>query len=111
MQEYRASKRRDLPSDLQMEQFTSESGRCYLFNIELIVKIYFRNPFTNQREGRGKQVWPDGSFYEGFWLNDQANGRGRLIHADGDVYEGDWSHDKADGFGRYTHMDGAMYIG
>ena len=65
------------------------------------------NSVTNQRDGQGKQVWPDGSVYEGFWNADKANGQGRLIHADGDVYEGDWKNDKAHGFGIYTHMDGA----
>jgi hypothetical protein len=52
---------------------------------------------SNTREGRGKQIWPDGSLYEGFWRNDKANGKGRLIHSDGDVYEGDWVNDKAEG--------------
>lgn len=61
----------------------------------------------NMRDGQGKQVWADGSLYEGYWRNDKANGRGRLIHADGDVYEGEWKDDKAHGFGRYYHTDGA----
>ena len=38
------------------------------------------------RWGRGKQYWPDGSIYEGYWSNHTANGKGRLIHADGDAY-------------------------
>jgi hypothetical protein len=38
------------------------------------------------RSGKGKQVWPDFSLYEGYWENDKTNGRGRLIHSDGDVY-------------------------
>lgn len=63
------------------------------------------------RYGKGTQVWPDGSKYEGYWKNDMANGKGRLIHADGDVYEGDWENDKAHGYGIYTHMDGAQYVG
>lgn len=63
------------------------------------------------RSGRGEQVWPDGSKYEGYWHNDMANGRGRLIHADGDIYEGEWFNDKAHGKGTYIHMDGAKYTG
>ena len=51
------------------------------------------------RDGKGKQIWADGSLYEGYWRNDKANGRGRLIHADGDVYEGEWKDDKAHGYG------------
>ena len=49
------------------------------------------------------QIWPDGSKYEGYWLNDQANGKGRLIHHDGDTYEGNWVNDKADGQGTYEN--------
>lgn len=63
------------------------------------------------REGKGTQIWKDGSKYVGYWKNDQANGKGRLIHADGDVYEGEWYNDKAQGRGTYEHMDGAKYIG
>jgi hypothetical protein len=44
--------------------------------------------------GRGKQMWKDGSIYEGYWLDNMAHGKGRLIHSDGDVYEGDWLNDK-----------------
>ena len=40
------------------------------------------------RCGKGKQIWPDGSMYEGWLQDNKANGKGRLIHADGDVYNG-----------------------
>jgi len=63
------------------------------------------------RQGRGVQIWHDGSKYEGYWSNDMANGRGRLIHADGDIYEGEWFNDKAHGRGTYIHIDGAKYTG
>ncbi len=42
------------------------------------------------RDGYGKHVWPDQSYYEGYWLEDKAHGKGKLRHIDGDVYEGDW---------------------
>lgn len=63
------------------------------------------------REGRGVQVWKDGSKYTGYWKNDMAHGKGRLLHADGDVFEGEWYFDKAEGRGTYEHMDGAKYVG
>ncbi len=63
------------------------------------------------RQGKGIQIWADGSKYEGFWKNDMANGKGRLIHQDGDVYEGAWLDDKAHGKGVYQHMNGAKYEG
>jgi hypothetical protein len=67
----------------------------------------FRDREEGSRDGMGKQIWPDGSLYEGFWDKDKANGMGRLIHSDGDVYEGEWFNDKAHGYGVYTNMDGA----
>lgn len=63
------------------------------------------------RQGRGTQIWPDGSMYEGYWYDSKANGKGRLIHADGDVYSGQWQDDKAHGIGVYSHLDGARYEG
>lgn len=66
---------------------------------------------NNQRHGKGKQCWSDGSMYEGYWVHDKACGRGRLIHANGDVYEGEWKNDKAHGKGIYIHSDGARYEG
>lgn len=66
---------------------------------------------TGLRHGKGTQIWPDGSRYEGYWRNDRANGPGRLIHADGDVYQGDWEDDKAHGWGQYMHLDGSTYEG
>ena len=65
----------------------------------------------NKRDGRGYQIWSDGSIYEGYWANDKANGRGRLIHGDGDIYDGEWKDDKAHGYGIYLHSDGAKYDG
>jgi hypothetical protein len=45
---------------------------------------------TQVRQGTGIQIWPDGSMYEGWWVDNKANGKGRLIHADGDIYDGSW---------------------
>ena len=58
---------------------------------------------SNVREGRGVQVWPDGSLYEGYWKNNKANFYGRLLHKDGDIYQGSWLDDKAHGVGFYYH--------
>ena len=46
------------------------------------------NEETNERDGKGLQVWPNGNFYEGNWRNGKFNGKGRLIHANGEVYNG-----------------------
>ena len=64
-----------------------------------------------KKDGRGVQIWVDGTLYEGYWGNDKALGQGRMIHANGDVYEGFWMNDKQHGFGIYKHADGTVYNG
>ena len=85
-----------------------ENGIYFIYILSLLL---FRVEGTDTRQGRGIQIWLDGSRYEGYWVNNKANGRGRLIHADGDVYEGEWLNDKAHGKGVYTHVDGSIYKG
>ena len=41
------------------------------------------------RHGRGKQIWPDSSVFEGYWFEDATSTKGRLFLCDGDNYEGD----------------------
>ena len=64
-----------------------------------------------QREGRGVQIWRDGSKYEGHWKNDQVNGYGRLIHSTGESYTGDWINNMAQGRGAFDHYNGSKYVG
>ena len=64
---------------------------------------------TNIRDGRGIQIWTDGSRYDGYWKLNKACGKGRLLHYEGDVYDGEWANDMANGFGYYFHADGSWY--
>jgi len=32
------------------------------------------------RQGRGQLLWPDGTYYQGFFLKDKSEGFGRLVH-------------------------------
>lgn len=73
------------------------------FFILIIFILFYRLKGTTTRQGFGKQLWPDGSLYEGHMKNNKINGDGRMIHADGDIYEGAWIDDKAHGAGTYTH--------
>lgn len=88
-----------------MEQNTKASGINSTFNNIMTYRLVR----SNTRQGKGIQVWPDGSMYEGWWKDNKANGKGRLIHADGDIYDGYWQDDKAHGEGTYSHLDGARY--
>ena len=63
------------------------------------------------KHGRGIKLWPNGTKYIGYLINNKANIRGKLIYNDGDIYEGEWNDDKEEGYGKYTHIDGAIYEG
>ncbi len=69
------------------------------------------NKLSNQREGQGILIWPDGEIYEGHWMNDERNGSGRFIEADGGFYEGNWVDNKKEGHGVYKFLDGSQYEG
>lgn len=65
---------------------------------------------------RKSHVWPDGSRYDGEWLNGQAHGYGVMIWSHnspwpGDRYEGEWSRGMLDGTGTYDHADGTRLEG
>lgn len=57
-------------------------------------------------------IYPDGSKYEGSWVDDQRNGHGIYRFANGDTYEGDWYEHKKHGYGIYTYAaTGTSYRG
>jgi hypothetical protein len=47
---------------------------------------------NNNSTARGKQVWTDGTTYEGNYRDGMWNGKGRLISVDGDFFEGDFQN-------------------
>jgi hypothetical protein len=63
------------------------------------------------KEGIGKQIWPDGSFYEGQWQGDLAHGKGKLVTVENGVYDGQWVNGKACGQGRFRSESGVVYEG
>ena len=74
--------------------------------------VYF-GEYNNEKkikEGRGIQIWPNGSKYFGYFQNNMQNIKGKMEHADGDIYEGEWLNDRANGKGKYTHK-GITYEG
>jgi len=54
---------------------------------------------NSTRVTKGKQVWYDGTMFEGSYLDGQFEGKGRLIHSTGDVYTGYFKSNQGDGEG------------
>ena len=45
---------------------------------------------NDRQKGKGKETWPDSSFYEGDFKAGKKHGRGRYVWADGSRFEGDF---------------------
>lgn len=92
-----------------------EDGSIYHGQWKVDLKTYSPDSSKDLRKefrhGKGKQIWPDGSLYDGFWLDGRAEGYGRLINADGYFYEGQWHNDKVHGKGKCMHPNGTTYEG
>jgi len=56
--------------------------------------------------GQGAFAWPDGSRYEGEWLEGLPSGRGKYVWPDGCCYEGEWLQGLPNGKGEYASSDG-----
>jgi hypothetical protein len=62
-------------------------------------------------QGKGKQVWANGTTYDGTWMNGVAHGRGKLARLDGYAYVGDFSEGKKHGEGNEFLTDLSQYRG
>lgn len=66
----------------------------------------------NLKHGQGVFYYPDGSKYEGSWVDDQRQGHGVYTYPNGDTYDGEWLHHQRHGQGTYTHQEtGSQYRG
>ncbi|CDW88864.1 morn repeat protein [Stylonychia lemnae] len=70
---------------------------------------------TNQRDGRGRLIYSNGSVYDGLWKNNEKNGYGRKISGDeqwqGVYYIGEFKDGKYHGYGKTYWKDGRIYEG
>ena len=52
--------------------------------------IFQGNFYCGLKHDEGKLTDPDGSFYDGYWKNDQRSGLGIQNYKDGSWYDGEW---------------------
>ncbi|XP_051803600.1 ankyrin repeat and MYND domain-containing protein 1 isoform X1 [Acanthochromis polyacanthus] len=64
-----------------------------------------------RRQGLGVQEWPDGSKYEGEFVNGLKHGKGRYTWINGEYYEGSFYKDYKHGAGLYCWPTGHKFIG
>jgi len=63
------------------------------------------------RYGYGEHTTGFGMIYRGCWESDKMNGRGILLHPNGSKYDGDFVDNMMHGNGVYVWSDGSTYKG
>ena len=64
------------------------------------------------KNGQGSMTWPDGSSYEGGFVNDMLDGHGILNWSDGTTYNGEYEENLRSGFGTIcAPFNGGSYEG
>jgi len=93
-------------------QLDYEARRCWARHKFKTGATYTGQWMNGERDGLGRQVWPDGSAYLGQWCDGRASGYGQMEHGDGDAYIGQWFNGCAHGRGVFRFQGGvATYEG
>ena len=81
-------------------------------------KSWYEGEYVDgKKNGQGKYVWPDASYYQGTWLENKINGyvfstyipKGEYSWIDGRSFKGHWKNNNMHGFGTYKWKDGRIY--
>lgn len=66
---------------------------------------------NDKQNGRGIEIWSDGSYYHGNFSDGVKQGYGVYFWADGSKYSGEWQHDEMSGKGTFQWADGRQFQG
>lgn len=62
-------------------------------------------------DGKGMCISPDGTVWDGFWLNGKPTKRGTIKWKNGQVYDGEWNSYGPNGEGKMMYPDKRVYTG
>lgn len=62
-------------------------------------------------DGKGMCISPDGTEWDGFWLNGKPTKRGTIKWKNGQVYDGEWNSYGPNGEGKMMYPDKRVYTG
>ena len=81
--------------------------------IDAIVKHASESSIINQdkQNGKGIEVWSDGSYYHGNFYMGVKQGEGNYFWNDGSRYKGTWANDEMSGYGCFEWVDGRYFQG
>lgn len=93
-----------------------DTNRAFIMSGDVIVYQGFVN--KNQKNGKGRFLYPNGDIYQGQWENDKRNGEGKLFFKrggtnefEGGYYEGGFVNDQMDNIGELHSKTRILYDG
>lgn len=63
------------------------------------------------REGQGRQFWPNGDYYTGLFIANEQHGEGSYVWSDESVFTGSFVHGEIDEHVEQHEPNGQIYIG
>ena len=73
---------------------------------------YYQGEFLNSKKnGVGLYRWPDGTIYQGEFINNQMSGSGLILYSDDRIYAGEILNGFMNGYGIYIWENGNKYMG
>ncbi len=82
-----------------------------LYSVSIACAIKKKKGNLKYDIGYGKEVWPDGTVHEGFYINGKKNGKGKITFSDKAWYEGEFLDNSIHGNGFYVWSDGKKHKG
>ena len=73
---------------------------------------YYQGEFINSKKnGIGLYRWPDGTIYQGEFVNNQMSGTGVILYSDDRIYSGQILNGYMNGYGIFIWGNGNKYMG
>ena len=73
---------------------------------------YYQGEFVNSKKnGIGLYRWPDGTIYQGEFINNQMSGTGVILYSDDRIYSGQILNGYMNGYGIFIWGNGNKYMG
>ena len=105
-EEPRATANEEEPSDSTNDLKPDADGFIYFGEYRYRGQMSDGNP-----DGKGMCISPDGTVWDGFWLNGKPTKRGTIKWKNGQVYDGEWNSYGPNGEGKMMFPDMRVYTG
>ena len=105
-EEPRATANDEEPSDSTNDLKPDADGFVYFGEHRYRGQMSDGNP-----DGKGMCISPDGTVWDGFWINGKPTKRGTIKWKNGQVYDGEWNSYGPNGEGKMMYPDKRVYTG